>query len=65
MLRVGSRTGMLLPAHTNSGGKALLAQLTDAELAALYPRGLPASRNRAVTDLASVRRKLEATRRRG
>lgn len=73
VLRVGSRTGMLLPAHTNSGGKALLAQLTEAELTALYPRGLPQSHprslprsgSRAVSDLASLRRELAATRRRG
>jgi DNA-binding IclR family transcriptional regulator len=65
VLRVGSRTGMLLPAHTNSGGKALLSQLTEAELTALYPRGLPQGRNRAMSDLASLRRELAATRRRG
>ncbi len=27
VLRTGSRLGMLLPAHTNSAGKALLAEL--------------------------------------
>ncbi len=41
ILRVGSRTGMLLPAHTNSGGKAILARLSETQLRALYPRGLP------------------------
>ncbi|MGH3626959.1 MAG: IclR family transcriptional regulator, partial [Sciscionella sp.] len=65
VLRVGSRTGMLLPAHSNSGGKALLAQLTDAELRALYPRGLPPGPGRAVTDLRSLQRELAVTRRRG
>jgi DNA-binding IclR family transcriptional regulator len=65
VLRVGSRAGMLLPAHTNSGGKALLAQLTDAELTALYPRGIPPGRSRAVIDLPILRRELAATRRRG
>lgn len=64
-LRVGSRTGMLLSAHTNSGGKALLAQLPEAELTALYPRGIPQGRSRTVTDLPSLRRELAATRRRG
>uniref|UniRef100_UPI000A58BA05 IclR family transcriptional regulator n=1 Tax=Nocardia pseudovaccinii TaxID=189540 RepID=UPI000A58BA05 len=34
-LRVGSRVGLLLPAHTTSGGKVLLAQLPDTELVAL------------------------------
>ena len=65
VLRVGSRTGMLLPAHTNSGGKALLARLPDAELRALYPRGLPLGREGRTTDLDALRRILTATRRRG
>ncbi|MFG1821806.1 IclR family transcriptional regulator C-terminal domain-containing protein [Microbispora bryophytorum] len=39
-LHVGSRIGMLLPAHVTSGGKALLAELPDEELRALYPRGV-------------------------
>lgn len=38
-IRVGSRTGTLLPAHCTSGGKALLAELTAAELDKLYPGG--------------------------
>jgi DNA-binding IclR family transcriptional regulator len=65
VLRVGSRTGMLLPAHTNSGGKALLARLPDAQLLALYPRGLPLGREGRPTDLDALRRILAATRRRG
>lgn len=64
-LRVGSRAGMSIPAHTTSGGKALLAELTPAELAALYPRGLPASYGPAVTDLAQLRRQLATARRLG
>jgi DNA-binding IclR family transcriptional regulator len=65
VLRVGTRVGMLLPAHTNSGGKAPLARLTDAEPGALYPRGLPVARGRSATTLAALRRELAATRRRG
>lgn len=67
-LRVGSRIGMLLPAHATSGGKALLAELPDEELRALYPRGIstgtltPAS---AISDLAALRRDLDGVRRRG
>lgn len=64
-LRVGSRAGMSLPAHLTSGGKVLLAQLPAAELAALYPRGLPASYGPAVTDLAQLRRQLTTARRLG
>jgi DNA-binding IclR family transcriptional regulator len=56
VLRVGSRTGMVLPAHHTSGGKALLAALPDAELADLYSDD-PAR--------AAVLREAATTRRRG
>ena len=36
-LRVVARTGTLVPAHCTSLGKALLGQLTDQQVAALYP----------------------------
>jgi IclR family transcriptional regulator, acetate operon repressor len=36
-LRVVARTGTLAPAHCTSLGKALLAQMTDQQLAELYP----------------------------
>lgn len=32
-MRIGSRIGVVMPAHVTSGGKALLAELPDAELA--------------------------------
>lgn len=64
-LRVGSRAGMSLPAHSTSGGKVLLAQLPSAELEALYPRGLPAAYGPGVTDLAALRRQLATARRVG
>lgn len=35
-LHVGDRQGTILPAHLSSGGRALLAELDDAQLAALY-----------------------------
>lgn len=38
-LRVSSRAGALLPAHLASGGKALLAELTEGELGELYAAG--------------------------
>jgi DNA-binding IclR family transcriptional regulator len=63
-LRVGSRIGMLLPAHTTSGGKALLAELPEEELRALYPRGVSTGAS-AVGDLAALRRELNGVRRRG
>lgn len=64
-LQVGSRAGMSLPAHCTSGGKILLAQLTPAEVSALYPRGLPAGYGPAVADMATLKRQLAAARRAG
>ena len=57
--------GVLLPAHTNSGGKALLAQLSDEALAKLYPRGLPDSSGRGPRSVPQLRRELATIRRRG
>ena len=63
-LRVSSRLGVALPAHSTSGGKALLAEMSDAELGALYADGvprMPGSRIETVADLikalAEVRKK--------
>ena len=64
-LRVGSRVGVLLPAHATSGGKALLAELAPEELRALYAAGLPTTRAGAVRDLAALRRELGRVRRQG
>jgi DNA-binding IclR family transcriptional regulator len=38
-LRIGSRTGRLMPAHCTAAGKAMLARLALAELRGLYPDG--------------------------
>lgn len=68
ILRVGSRIGMLLPAHTSAAGKALLAELSQNDLFALYPFGLPGARPGAPTEPAkriALRRELTITRRRG
>lgn len=64
-LRVGSRTGMLLPAHVTSGGKALLAELSKAQFAALYPRDLPALPGSGPADRAALLHQLAGVRRRG
>lgn len=58
-LRVGDRVGKVLPAHLTSGGKALLAALPSAELAALY------ATSTHDVDLARLRRRLALVRRRG
>jgi DNA-binding IclR family transcriptional regulator len=64
-LRVGHRVGLLLPAHTTSGGKVMLAQLSDAELAALYPQRRLQMRDASTRDLATARRELAGVRRQG
>ncbi|GHH82280.1 transcriptional regulator [Streptomyces sulfonofaciens] len=65
VLRVGTRVGMLLPAHVTSGGKALLAELSTEELGDLYPRNLPASAGGPAVDRITVRRQLATVRRKG
>ncbi|WP_435581443.1 IclR family transcriptional regulator [Amycolatopsis thermoflava] len=37
LMRVASRVGLSMPAHVSAAGKVLLAELTDDELAELYP----------------------------
>lgn len=49
-LRVSSRTGTLLPAHSTSGGKVLLAELPDEEVLALFPDGLIRVTDRTITN---------------
>lgn len=44
VLRVGDREGRLLPAHSTSGGRALLARLAPADVAARYPGDAALSR---------------------
>jgi IclR family acetate operon transcriptional repressor len=56
-LRVGDRSGKVLPADRVAGGKALLAALAEDELAALYAGG--------DVDLARLRKQLALVRSRG
>jgi IclR family transcriptional regulator, acetate operon repressor len=64
ILRVGSRIGMLLPAHTTAAGKALLAELSSPDFFALYPRGLPGMRAE-LAKRTTLQRELSVVRRRG
>ncbi|HKS47500.1 MAG TPA: IclR family transcriptional regulator [Amycolatopsis sp.] len=64
-LRVGSKVGMLLPAHNNSAGRALLAELPPPAFAALYSRGVPGVPGSARESRAALRRELTGVRRRG
>lgn len=55
-LRVAPRTGSLLPAHCTSGGKALLAELPDDRIRAMYadPTSLTPQTDRSVSSLPSL-----------
>jgi len=67
VVRVRSRAGMLLPAHTTAAGKILLADRTPTELSALYPFGLPGSKpgDNDLVRRRELRQDLEECRRRG
>ena len=66
VVRTGSRVGRLLPAHATATGKVLLAGRPDAEVAALYPAGVPAGPTpRAVTSVAELLAQLAEVRRLG
>ncbi|MGV9249399.1 IclR family transcriptional regulator [Streptomyces sp. NPDC003710] len=65
-LRFGLRTGVTLPAHATSAGKAMLADLSTGDLDALYRIVLSGNRAReSRIDLKGLRDELERTRRRG
>jgi DNA-binding IclR family transcriptional regulator len=65
ILRIGSRVGMLLPAHCTSGGQALLAELSRDQFAALYPRDMPDSPAGPAVRRVTLQRQLATVRRRG
>lgn len=63
IMRVGSRLGQRLPAHRTAGGKVLLAQLPDAEVALLYGRQSPGSAGYLTRpEIDGLLRELAATR---
>jgi DNA-binding IclR family transcriptional regulator len=65
-LRVGSRTGQVLPAHATAGGQALLANLTDATIEQLFPGPeLEKFTATTVTSRAALLRELHKVRARG
>lgn len=68
MLRVAARTGTLVPAHCTSLGKALLAQLPDDRIEALYPteaEPFEARTNRSITTQGALLAEIGRTRKRG
>nr|WP_271209104.1 IclR family transcriptional regulator [Rhodococcus wratislaviensis] len=64
-LRVGTRIGMLLPAHKTSIGLALLAELPMQTLRSIYPRGLSGDARDARQTWEVLDRKLRRVRRAG
>jgi DNA-binding IclR family transcriptional regulator len=64
-LRVGNRTGMLLPADKTAIGVVLLAELPLATLRSMYPRGLTGDKREAKQTLQTLERKIRAVRRTG
>ncbi len=60
-----SRVGRTLPAHATSLGKALLAELAEAELTKLLPEVLPALTPNTLTDRETLRAELAVIRDRG
>lgn len=63
-LRVGSREGMVFPAHETTAGLLLLADLEENELVELYA-AVPEHERAAPADLADLRRELLRVRRAG
>jgi DNA-binding IclR family transcriptional regulator len=64
-LRVGSREGMVFPAHLTTAGLLLLAELSDGDLADVYAADRYASRPAERPDLAALRAELARIRRTG
>ncbi|MCG2621178.1 IclR family transcriptional regulator [Arthrobacter sp. I2-34] len=62
-LRVGMRIGDQMPAFVSAGGKAILAQLSNAELEELYRNGLPAWPTSRITTMAMLKRSMTKVRR--
>jgi DNA-binding IclR family transcriptional regulator len=65
VLRVGVRTGMLLPAHCTAVGKALLAKLPPAELRRLFPRPMAGPTPKSIVTLPLLQAELRLARRKG
>lgn len=65
-LRIGSRIGVVLPAHCTSGGKAILSQLTLENLRQLYLGGrLEVVTEASITTRSQLEKQLVIVRRRG
>lgn len=65
VVRAVSRAGSALPAHCTSGGKVLLARLSEQQLQRLLPSQLPRLTRRSKVSRKSVERELASVRRQG
>ncbi len=66
VVRTGGRVGWTMHAHATAAGKALLAELPDDRLCALYPSDrLAAATSRTLTSLDALREQLDHVRRTG
>ena len=67
LLRVGNRTGTVLPAHLSSGGKAILATLPEPSVAQLYTgrQAQQSGSSLAAAELEGLQRELAEARARG
>lgn len=58
-IRVGSRVGIVLPAHATAAGKAILAALPPDQVRALYPRGVQALTGATLRDVDDIETHLQ------
>jgi len=61
-LRMGSKVGTRVPAHSTAVGRALLAFQPDEEVERIIARGLPASTPRTIVDAKALHRELATVR---
>jgi DNA-binding IclR family transcriptional regulator len=64
-IRVGTRTGLVLPANSTSAGKVLLAELPFEEVRALFSARLPTVTGRTIVDFDHFETELATARERG
>lgn len=64
-LRVAARTGGTLAANCTASGKAMLAELSDRDVAGLFPDELPSQTGRSITDRKELLEELHQVRERG
>ncbi|MCS5734555.1 IclR family transcriptional regulator [Herbiconiux daphne] len=65
LIRVASRTGTLLPAQSSSGGKVLLAGLSEEELETVFPNGFSTLTGQTIGSWDELRSELRLVRARG